>query len=147
MTDVLIKCQQKSYFLVKLIMVCLFKVDGQQYTGQGRSKKIARMEAAAAALRSFIQFKDGAALTPLKPTNNVDFTSDEHLENGISHNIQPADILSTIHRSLDAIFDNNLNNNKLAWVSRVESKYYFYDFMICLIVFLSMFIGFIHSID
>lgn len=51
--------------------------------GQGRSKKIARIEAAATALRSFIQFKDGAVLTPLKPTCNLDFTSDEHLENGI----------------------------------------------------------------
>ncbi|XP_017460555.1 PREDICTED: double-stranded RNA-specific editase Adar-like, partial [Rhagoletis zephyria] len=49
--------------------------------GQGRSKKIARIEAAATALRSFIQFKDGAVLTPLKPTCNLDFTSDEHLEN------------------------------------------------------------------
>lgn len=34
-------------------------------------------------MRSFIQFKDGAVLTPTKPTANVDFTSDEHLENGI----------------------------------------------------------------
>ena len=50
--------------------------------GQGRSKKIARIEAAATALRSFIQFKDGAVLTPLKPACNLDFTSDEHLDNG-----------------------------------------------------------------
>ncbi|XP_037937105.1 double-stranded RNA-specific editase Adar-like isoform X2 [Teleopsis dalmanni] len=57
------------------------EVDGQKYMGQGRSKKIARIEAAATALRSFIQFKDGAVLSPLKPTCNLDFTSDEHLEN------------------------------------------------------------------
>jgi hypothetical protein len=37
-------------------------VDGQTYIGRGRSKKIARIEAAAAALRNFIQFKDGATL-------------------------------------------------------------------------------------
>lgn len=59
------------------------QVDGQKYNGQGRSKKIARIQAAQTALRSFIQFKDGAILSPSKPSNNVDFTSDEHLENGI----------------------------------------------------------------
>lgn len=65
----------------------IFQVDGQKYLGQGRSKKIARIEAAATALRSFIQFKDGAVLTPLKPACNLDFTSDEHLDNGtISNN-------------------------------------------------------------
>lgn len=53
--------------------------------GQGRSKKVARIEAAATALRSFIQFKDGAVLSPLKPSGNLDFTSDEHLENGIEN--------------------------------------------------------------
>ncbi|XP_023035189.2 double-stranded RNA-specific editase Adar isoform X2 [Drosophila willistoni] len=61
-------------------------VDGQKYMGQGRSKKVARIEAAATALRSFIQFKDGAVLTPLKPSGNMDFTSDEHLENDVSKN-------------------------------------------------------------
>ncbi|XP_055587067.1 uncharacterized protein LOC129739612 isoform X3 [Uranotaenia lowii] len=52
-------------------------VDGQKFIGHGRSKKLARIEAAAAALRSFIQFKDGATLTPIKPLHNVDFTSDD----------------------------------------------------------------------
>ncbi|XP_032594594.1 double-stranded RNA-specific editase Adar isoform X5 [Drosophila grimshawi] len=61
------------------------EVDGQKYMGQGRSKKVARIEAAATALRSFIQFKDGAVLSPLKPAGNLDFTSDEHLENGIEN--------------------------------------------------------------
>ncbi|XP_044317360.1 double-stranded RNA-specific editase Adar isoform X6 [Drosophila rhopaloa] len=60
------------------------EVDGQKYLGQGRSKKVARIEAAATALRSFIQFKDGAVLSPLKPSGNLDFTSDEHLENDVS---------------------------------------------------------------
>lgn len=60
----------------------IFQVDGEKYTGQGRSKKIARIEAAASALKSFIQFKDGTALNALKPIKNIDFTSDDHLENG-----------------------------------------------------------------
>uniref|UniRef100_T1GEE5 DRBM domain-containing protein n=1 Tax=Megaselia scalaris TaxID=36166 RepID=T1GEE5_MEGSC len=63
------------------------QVDGQKYTGQGRSKKVARIEAAATALRSFIQFKDGAILQPLKPTLNLDFTSDEHLENEVARGV------------------------------------------------------------
>ncbi|XP_053699453.1 hybrid signal transduction protein dokA-like [Sabethes cyaneus] len=59
-------------------------VDGQKFIGHGRSKKLARIEAAAAALRSFIQFKDGATLTPIKPLHNVDFTSDDPMiENSI----------------------------------------------------------------
>lgn len=85
------------------------------------------MEAAAAALRSFIQFKDGAALSPLKSATNMDFTSDEHLENGITQQ-QDADLFTSIRLSLESVnFDNKLNNNsdKIAWVSRFESKYFF----------------------
>lgn len=60
------------------------KVDGQKYIGQGRSKKIARIQAAEAALRSFIQFKDGTTLSPImNASTNLDFTSDEHIENGL----------------------------------------------------------------
>lgn len=59
------------------------QVDGQKYMGHGRSKKIARIQAAEAALRNFIQFKDGAALTPMiKTPTNMDFTSDDHIDNG-----------------------------------------------------------------
>lgn len=82
-------------------------VDAQKYTGQGRSKKIARNEAAASALRNFIQFKNGAALTPLKPTN-LDFTSDDHLENG--------------------------SKIKTAWVARLQSKYFFFIFLVFLVL-------------
>lgn len=59
------------------------KVDGEKYIGQGRSKKLARIQAAESALRNFIQFKDGTALSPIKTAISMDFTSDDHLENGI----------------------------------------------------------------
>ncbi|XP_034487659.1 double-stranded RNA-specific editase Adar isoform X1 [Drosophila innubila] len=74
------------------------EVDGQKYMGQGRSKKVARIEAAATALRSFIQFKDGAVLSPLKPAGNLDFTSDEHLENGIENvsNTELVELIQTL---------------------------------------------------
>ncbi|EAA06512.5 AGAP000185-PA, partial [Anopheles gambiae str. PEST] len=59
-------------------------VDGQKFVGTGPSKKLARVAAAASALRSFIQFKDGATLTPIEPLQNVDFTSDDPMiENSI----------------------------------------------------------------
>ncbi|XP_058063417.1 uncharacterized protein LOC131213399 [Anopheles bellator] len=59
-------------------------VDGQKFVGSGPSKKLARVAAAASALRSFIQFKDGATLTPIEPLQNVDFTSDDPMiENSI----------------------------------------------------------------
>lgn len=61
-----------------------FQVDGQKYFGKGRSKKLARAEAAAVALRDFVQFKDSTAALALTPNDlkHVDFTSDEQLENG-----------------------------------------------------------------
>lgn len=58
------------------------KVDGEKYIGQGRSKKLARIQAAEMALRNFIQFKDGTALSPVKTAISMDFTSDDHLDNG-----------------------------------------------------------------
>lgn len=88
------------------------EVDGQKYIGDGRSKKIARIQAAAAALRSFIQFKDGAALTPIKPTANVDFTSDDHLENGIcSPSICEEDLVALIQQH-NSHFDKHFISSK-----------------------------------
>ncbi|XP_055682073.1 double-stranded RNA-specific editase Adar isoform X2 [Lutzomyia longipalpis] len=94
------------------------EVDGQTYTGQGRSKKMARLAAAESALRSFIQLKDGAVLSPLKPTNNVDFTSDEHIENGTSSDSESdCEIRILIQRSLESISQNNC---KPDWLMRYE---------------------------
>lgn len=59
------------------------QVDGEKYVGQGRSKKLARIQAAEAALRNFIQFKDGTALSPVKSTTSMDFTSDDHMDSGM----------------------------------------------------------------
>lgn len=80
-------------------------MDGSKYIGRGKSKKLARIEAAANALRDFIQFKDQALikngviginthlLTSLSEATNsnnsntnfvdktVDFTSDDHIDN------------------------------------------------------------------
>lgn len=114
-------------------------MDGQKYTGQGRSKKIARIEAAAAALRSFIQFKDGAVLTPLKPAINVDFTSDEHLENGIS-NIGKDELVAVLEQYLRHA------KSKYNTGARLESKCLFY--FLFLFYNFYIFISFIcHSIQ
>ncbi|KAI4457413.1 eukaryote specific dsrna binding protein [Holotrichia oblita] len=53
-------------------------VDSQQYTGHGRTKKIAKCKAAEQALKSFIQFPDNCKVLPTSCTNNtkLDFTSD-----------------------------------------------------------------------
>lgn len=58
------------------------QVDGEKYAGQGRSKKLARIQAAEAALRNFIQFKDGTAMSPIKAATTMDFTSDDHMDTG-----------------------------------------------------------------
>lgn len=64
--------------------MCCCQVDGQKYSGQGRSKKMARLIAAESALRNFIQLKDGAVLIKSHLQDaSLDFTSDELLnENG-----------------------------------------------------------------
>ncbi|KAK9758682.1 Double-stranded RNA binding motif [Popillia japonica] len=53
-------------------------VDSQQYTGCGRTKKIAKCKAAEQALKSFIQFPHNCKVLPASCTNNtkLDFTSD-----------------------------------------------------------------------
>uniref|UniRef100_A0A1B0ET39 Uncharacterized protein n=2 Tax=Lutzomyia longipalpis TaxID=7200 RepID=A0A1B0ET39_LUTLO len=97
------------------------EVDGQTYTGQGRSKKMARLAAAESALRSFIQLKDGAVLSPLKPTNNVDFTSDEHIENGTSSDSESdCEIRILIQRSLESISQNNSAKAALAALCNIS---------------------------
>lgn len=125
------------------------QVDGQKYTGQGRSKKVARIEAAATALRSFIQFKDGAILQPLKPTLNLDFTSDEHLENGTSKlpldsskckeflsNLGNAELVELVVKYLAHV--KLLKKYNLGWNFGMASKYS--DFYFVIFVFLLLFI-------
>lgn len=120
------------------------QVDGQKYTGQGRSKKVARIEAAATALRSFIQFKDGAILQPLKPTLNLDFTSDEHLENGTpkpsldsskskefcKSNLGNAELVELVDKYVAHV--KSIQKYSLDWNFGMASKYSdFYFFIIC----------------
>ncbi|XP_055551697.1 double-stranded RNA-specific editase Adar isoform X2 [Wyeomyia smithii] len=86
-------------------------VDGQKFIGHGRSKKLARIEAAAAALRSFIQFKDGATLTPIKPLHNVDFTSDDPMiENSIFPLSDPPELAEAVTTSPTAGKTEKANN-------------------------------------
>lgn len=99
-----------------------FQVDGQKYLGQGRSKKIARIEAAATALRSFIQFKDGAVLTPLKPACNLDFTSDEHLDNGTIGSIDINKLSQTELVELVACYMKKLKQQKKLLCSSEKSS-------------------------
>ncbi|XP_070491354.1 double-stranded RNA-specific editase Adar isoform X1 [Chironomus tepperi] len=99
-------------------------VDGQKYIGQGKSKKLARIDAATCALRDFIQFKDQqikngvigmmcgrvvqAANTNNALNNNYDydFTSDDHIENtGILNSNN-----SNIKKDNDTV--NSINNNQ-----------------------------------
>lgn len=55
------------------------QIDGQQVTGQGRTKKLAKHAAAEAALRSVIQVPEMhmmSIVNPLSQFANLDFTSD-----------------------------------------------------------------------
>lgn len=73
-----------SFLFNSLLLGVAKKVDGEKYIGQGRSKKLARIQAAEAALRNFIQFKDGMALSPVKTVSSMDFTSDDHIDSGMA---------------------------------------------------------------
>lgn len=88
--------------------------------GQGRSKKIARIEAAATALRSFIQFKDGAVLTPLKPACNLDFTSDEHLDNGTTSTTDTTIIPCTSATNVENLSQDELVELVENWLQHVK---------------------------
>lgn len=74
----------KTVFNSLFFLYRYIQVDGQKYYGKGRSKKLARAEAAAVALRDFVQFKDSTATLALTANElkHVDFTSDEQLEQG-----------------------------------------------------------------
>uniref|UniRef100_A0A336KPF9 CSON013385 protein n=2 Tax=Culicoides sonorensis TaxID=179676 RepID=A0A336KPF9_CULSO len=90
-------------------------VDGTKYYGKGRSKKIARAEAAAAALRDFVQFKDSTATLALSASDlkNVDFTSDEQLENGtnLQNNTSNTSSNSSCSTIIATIGSNNSDAN------------------------------------
>jgi hypothetical protein len=140
-----------------------FQVDGQKYVGQGKSKKLARIDAASSALRDFIQFKDqqikngviginnrlsSNSLSGISSNlnNNLDFTSDEHIENtGIvlssnsinsindtvsnsinnqTNTLEDENLVKKIQQSLECLKSNTENQN-IAWVNRLQSKYLF----------------------
>uniref|UniRef100_A0A1B6CLH8 DRBM domain-containing protein n=1 Tax=Clastoptera arizonana TaxID=38151 RepID=A0A1B6CLH8_9HEMI len=69
------------------------KIDGQEVTGQGRTKKLAKQAAAEAALRTFIQFPDmheTSYLTPCLQRNSLDFTNDVSLtDNSVYNALKP----------------------------------------------------------
>ncbi|KAL7030630.1 hypothetical protein ACKWTF_006732 [Chironomus riparius] len=103
-------------------------VDGQKYIGQGKSKKLARIDAATCALRDFIQFKDqqikngvigmmcGRVVQQAANTNNAlnnnydyDFTSDDHIENTGILNSNNSNIKKD-NDTVNSIINNNNNN-------------------------------------
>ncbi|CAH1718765.1 unnamed protein product [Chironomus riparius] len=105
-------------------------VDGQKYIGQGKSKKLARIDAATCALRDFIQFKDqqikngvigmmcGRVVQQAANTNNAlnnnydyDFTSDDHIENTGILNSNNSNIKKD-NDTVNSIINNNNNNNQ-----------------------------------
>lgn len=60
------------------------EVNGQTFTGQGGSKKAAKLSAAEQALKSFLQFpnaSDAHAALGYKPPMNLDFTTDDNVQN------------------------------------------------------------------
>lgn len=133
-------------------------MDGQKYVGQGKSKKLARIDAASSALRDFIQFKDqqikngvigintrlsSNSLSGISSNlnNNLDFTSDEHIENtgilssnsikindtvsnSINNTLEDENLVKKIQQSLECLKSNTENQN-IAWVNRLQSKYLF----------------------
>lgn len=152
------------------------QVDGQKYIGQGKSKKLARIDAATCALRDFIQFKDQqikngvigmcgrviptsnttASISTTNAINNnydYDFTSDDHIENtGIlnsnnsnikendtvnysinqTNTLEDENLVKKIQQSLECIKNSKTENQNIAWVNRLQSKYLFssYYFML-----------------
>lgn len=56
------------------------EVDGEVYVGKGRSKKLAKSDAADQALKSIIQFKAGPSGLQ-NVSGNEDFTSDDFTTN------------------------------------------------------------------
>nr|CAD7404858.1 unnamed protein product [Timema cristinae] len=75
------------------------QVNGQTYTGQGRSKKLAKHAAAEAALRSFVQFKNAPEAQQAMNVHiaDMDFTSDvTETEEDLFHAFQPSsDLVGT----------------------------------------------------
>lgn len=139
------------------------QVDGTKYIGQGKSKKLARIDAASSALRDFVQFKDQQIRNVMGINNflatsaphvalagglshNLDFTSDEHIENTGILNSNSINISDTLHHS-NIIKNNQINtleeenlvmkiqqslevlksnteNENIAWLNRLQSKYF-----------------------
>nr|CAD7442148.1 unnamed protein product [Timema bartmani] len=85
-------------FILKPSQYCP-QVNGQTYTGQGRSKKLAKHAAAEAALRSFVQFKNAPEAQQAMNVHiaDMDFTSDvTETEEDLFHAFQPSsDLVGT----------------------------------------------------